>query len=184
MQPERIHVLAPARRSRELIPWRWTKRFAVGIDGRLHVSGEVGIGHRNVAQLLFMRPRQCDALADFPARTLRRLDDGHGTMVLLHDHLDAFLDLGEHSIISVLSCPAASRLKTACATQSSHRQVAGDPRFRTPPYGPICPEMGSSGRRQSLLNCPQRGLTIGVLLFARYNRNGEGYLKQQTKWML
>ena len=45
-----------------------------------------------------MRLRQSDALADFPARTLRRLDDGHRTMVLLHDHLDAFLDLGQHAV--------------------------------------------------------------------------------------
>src|SRR5271157_6455948 len=62
------------------IPCRRIQRLAVGIDGRLHVLGEVGIGHRCVAQLLFMRLRQRDALADFPARTLRRFDDGHRTM--------------------------------------------------------------------------------------------------------
>src|ERR1017187_726413 len=49
-------------------------------------------------KLLFIRLRQSDALADFPARTLRRLDDGHGAMVLLHDHLGALLDLCQHGV--------------------------------------------------------------------------------------
>src|SRR5450432_3043367 len=80
------------------IPCRRIQRFAVGINGRLHVLGEVGIGHRRVAELLFIRLHQRDALTDFPAWSLRRLDDGHRTMVLLHDHLDAFLDLGQYGV--------------------------------------------------------------------------------------
>ena len=55
-----------AARSRGLIPcWR-IQRLAVGIDSRLHVLGEVGVGHRRVAELRFTRLRQRDALADFP----------------------------------------------------------------------------------------------------------------------
>jgi hypothetical protein len=74
----------------------------MGIDSRLHVLGEVGIGHRRVAQFLFMRLRQCDALTDFPPWTLRRFDDGYGTMVLFHDHLDAFPNLSQHGVYIAL----------------------------------------------------------------------------------
>ena len=70
----------------------------MGIDARLHVVGEVGIWHRRIAELRFICLRKSDALADFPAWTLRRPDDGHGTMVLLHNHLDALLDLGQHGM--------------------------------------------------------------------------------------
>lgn len=87
-----------APRSRGLIPCRWIEWLPMGIDGRLQVLGEVGIGHRRVAQFLLVCLRECDALADLPPGALRRSDDGYGTMVLLHDHLDAFLDLGQHGV--------------------------------------------------------------------------------------
>src|ERR1035437_2201271 len=60
----------------------------------------------------------------------------------------------------------------------------GDQHSGTPPYGPNCPEMVSSGRRQSLSNCSRRGLDNGVSLFARNKRNEEGLVRLQTKWML
>src|ERR1017187_521989 len=87
-----------APRSRGLIPcWR-IQRLAVGIDGRLHVLGEVGIGHWRVAEILFISLRPSDALAAFPARSWRRLDDGHRTVGPLYDPLGAVLHLGKHAV--------------------------------------------------------------------------------------
>src|ERR1017187_848185 len=102
-----------ATRSRGLVPCRRSQWLAVGIDGRLHILGKVGIERRRVAKLLFIRLRQSDALADFPARTLRRLDDGHGAMVLLHDHLGALLDLSPFGWMPVVWKEEPIALRTA-----------------------------------------------------------------------
>ena len=61
------------------------------IDGSLHVAGEVGVRHRRVAEPVFVRLCQRDTFTDLAPRTLRRLDNCHGTMVLLHDHLDTLI---------------------------------------------------------------------------------------------
>src|ERR1039458_4070327 len=102
-----------ATRSRGLVPCRRSQWLVVGIDGRLHILGKVGIERRRVAKLLFIRLRQSDALADFPARTLRRLDDGQGAMVLLRDHLGALLDLSPFGWMPVVWKEEPIALRTA-----------------------------------------------------------------------
>src|ERR1017187_8360155 len=100
-----------ATRSRGLVPCRRSQWLAVGIDGRLHILGEVGIERRRVAELLFIRLRRSDALADFPARTLRRLDDGHGRSLLTGDRLNVFLRIlapFPHFLFSWPVSPASS----------------------------------------------------------------------------
>jgi hypothetical protein len=74
------------------------QRLSVCLDGRLHIFREVGIGHWRVAEPLFIRLRQSDAFADPPARTLRRPDNRHGLVVMLHNHLDTVLDPDQHSM--------------------------------------------------------------------------------------
>ena len=80
-----------ARRSRGLIPCRRIQRLAVGIDGCLHILGEVGISNGRIAELLLVCLRQSDAFADLPAWTLRRFDNRDRAMVPLHDDFDASL---------------------------------------------------------------------------------------------
>src|ERR1035437_786042 len=72
------------------------QRLSVRLDSRLHIFREGGIGHWRVAELLFVRLRLSDAFADLPARTLRRPDNRHGLVVMLHDHLDTVLDRDQH----------------------------------------------------------------------------------------
>jgi hypothetical protein len=72
--------------------------LSVCLDSRLHIFREVGIGHRRVAEPLFIRLRQSDAFADLPARTLRRPDNRHGLVVMFHNHLDTVLDPDQHSM--------------------------------------------------------------------------------------
>jgi hypothetical protein len=74
------------------------QRLSVRLDSRLHIFREVGIGHWRVAEFLFIRLRQSDAFAELPARTLRRPDNRHGLVVMLHDHLDTVLDPNQHSM--------------------------------------------------------------------------------------
>jgi len=63
-------------------------------DDRLETLSEVGI-ERNGGVAL---PRLPEDLRDRPPAAMRRTDYGHGTMILLHDHLDAFLDPGQHGM--------------------------------------------------------------------------------------
>src|SRR5258705_34494 len=71
------------------IPW-----LLVAGDDSLQILSEVRIDrNRGVAFL-----RLPEDLRDRPPASVRRTDDSHGTMVLLHDHLDAFLDLRQHAM--------------------------------------------------------------------------------------
>jgi hypothetical protein len=74
------------------------QRLSVRLHSRLHIFREVGIGHWLVAELLLIRLRQSNALADLPARILWRPDNRHGQVVMLHDHLDTVLDPDQHSM--------------------------------------------------------------------------------------
>lgn len=69
------------------------ERLTMGIDGRLYVSCKLGIRCGRITELCFMRLCEGDALADLPAGLPRRLNNGHRTMVLLHDNFQTFLDL-------------------------------------------------------------------------------------------
>ncbi len=62
-------------------------------DGRFDILGEVRIDSR-----CGVGGEQSDALADLPARRWRCFDDCHRAVVLFHDHLDAFLDLGQYGV--------------------------------------------------------------------------------------
>jgi hypothetical protein len=69
----------------------------MSIDGRLHVPGEVRIGHRPVAQVLLVCPNQRDAFADPRSWTSRRADHRDWSVIPLHDHFDAGLDYGQRA---------------------------------------------------------------------------------------
>lgn len=63
-------------------------------DDSLQILSEVRIEcNRGVALL-----RLPEDFRDRPPASVRRTDDRHGTMILLDDHLDAFLDLGQHGM--------------------------------------------------------------------------------------
>ena len=70
----------------------------MGVDSGLHIFGEVAIRHRRVAELPLVCSCQSDAFADPPARTLRRFDNSHRTMVLLHDDLHASLHFLQYGV--------------------------------------------------------------------------------------
>ena len=107
------------------------QRLQVCLDSRLHIFREVGIGHRRVAELLFMRLRQSDAFAELPARTLRRPDHRHGLVVMLHDYLDTVLDPDQHSVYIAGEfgfCDADRRhIFDDSAADSIYRRLVGTP---------------------------------------------------------
>ena len=71
------------------MPW-----LAMRLDPFFDVEGEVVVDDGCRASRLQIGYD----LRDHPARGLRGLDDRHRTMVLFHDHLDALLDLSQHSV--------------------------------------------------------------------------------------
>lgn len=71
------------------MPW-----LLVAGDNRLQVPSEVRIEcDRGVALL-----RVPEDLRDGPSAPVRCANHRRGTMVVLHDHFDAFLDLGQHGV--------------------------------------------------------------------------------------
>ena len=74
------------------------QEFAVSVDGGLHILGEAGVGHGGVAQTLFLGLGQGDALVDATARSLGRLDDRNGPVILLDHDLYSGSDSFQHGV--------------------------------------------------------------------------------------
>jgi hypothetical protein len=65
----------------------------VSIDNCLHVGGEIRVRHRRVAEILFIRLRNRDALAQLATRAL--LHDDHLQIFLMHPGQDGMNIAGE-----------------------------------------------------------------------------------------
>ena len=70
----------------------------MGVNCGLNIPGEVGIGHGGIAQMGFVGLGQSDAFVDATARSLSRLDDRNGPVILLDDNLYAVSDSFEHGV--------------------------------------------------------------------------------------
>src|SRR5689334_5827363 len=93
------------------------ERLAVRVNSGLYIFGEIGVRHWRVTQLLFICLRQSDTRADLTAGTLRSFGHRDRSVVLLHDYLNAFLDLRQYVVISRAFRPSAP---TTSAAPSCH----------------------------------------------------------------